>query len=584
MSAQQPVYHNRFAARSLRRTLIFYVMLGCLLPLVLVGFLTYSSIYAIFSNKIQSGISASLGQEAVNLENAINNLDFASKQFALDGQIVDEVSEFLQERQISRKSQMMTAIDQKINLVNFTNPYLGLTAYIMPDEENPVLFSNLAMNPNFDSKALPLFIHYNGADYYGPHPTQYSSSSNMVFSEQRIVRVGSEHKLYIYLETNYNLFRSILQQQTYGMKVTHVLVNEQGSMTYMEDESMPMQVREAVDAGFPELHKEVADYHLFRYPSAQGWQLIAVVSKSAFNSEMYAWLSKMLVLACSTLVFALLLALFIWKQIYRPLRKVNVEIVRMAENRTSPVSFTNVEEFDFVLNNFQNMKTTINDLIAEVANKEKQKGQFEIEKLLSQINPHFLHNTLNSVQWLARMNGQKEIDKLVTLLVKVLHYNLGKQSLIVTVEEEIEAMTNYMELQRIRYDYEFEFQLNVAGEVLQVAVPRFLLQPLVENAIYHGMSDRTGRIVITIEPVGLAEMLLRVEDNGSGIEPETIAKLLSGDDSKAKRGLGIGLSYVNRMLRQFYNGQMQFRIESELGQGTVVTIVIPRKAKEEFDD
>ncbi|SFE34893.1 two-component system, sensor histidine kinase YesM [Paenibacillus algorifonticola] len=584
MLAQQPALHNRFAARSLRRTLIFYVMLGCLLPLVLVGFLTYSSIYAIFSNKIQSGISASLGQEAVNLENAINNLDFASKQFALDGQIVDEVSDFLQERQISRKSQMMTAIDQKINLVNFTNPYLGLTAYIMPGEENPVLFSNLAMNPNFDSKVLPLFIHYNGADYYGPHQTQYNSSNNMVFSEQRIVRVGGEQKLYIYLETNYNLFRSILQQQTYGMKVTHVLVNEQGSMTYMEDESMPMQVRKAVDAGFPELHKEVADYHLFRYPSAQGWQLIAVVSKSAFNSEMYAWLSKMLVLACSTLVFALLLALFIWKQIYRPLRKVNVEIVRMAENRTSPVSFTNVEEFDFVLNNFQNMKTTVNDLIAEVAYKEKQKGQFEIEKLLSQINPHFLHNTLNTVQWLARMNGQKEIDKLVTLLVKVLHYNLGKQSLIVTVNEEIEAMTNYMELQRIRYDYEFEFQLKVAGGVLQVAVPRFLLQPLVENAIYHGMSDRTGRIVITIEPVGDTEMLLRVEDNGSGIEPETIAKLLSGDDSKAKRGLGIGLSYVNRMLRQFYNEQMQFRIESELGQGTVVTIVIPRKTKEEFDD
>lgn len=133
---------------------------------------------------------------------------------------------------------MMTAIDQKINLFNFTNPYLGLTAYIMPGEENPVLFSNLAMNPNFDSNMLPLFIHYNGADYYGPHQTQYSSSSNMVFSEQRIVRVDGGQKLYIYLETNYNLFRSILQQQTYGMKVTHVLVNEQGSMTYMEDESM----------------------------------------------------------------------------------------------------------------------------------------------------------------------------------------------------------------------------------------------------------------------------------------------------------------------------------------------------------
>ncbi|WP_239613976.1 sensor histidine kinase [Cohnella mopanensis] len=581
---RQLVSRNRFAARSLRQKLVIYLMIGCLLPLLLVGIVTYSSIYSILTGKIQSGISASLQQESASLENTINNLDFASKQFALDGQIVQEVSSFLQEKQIYKKSQIMASINEKMNLVNFTNPYLGLTAYLLPGTEDQILFTNLSMESDFDSNKLPSFITYNGAKYFGPHKTMYKDSTNIVFSGLRVVRVSGKQEVYIYLETNYNLFRNILSQQSYGMKVNHLLVNEQGNITYMEDKDLPEGIEKLTWDHSASDHREYKGYHLFRYDSPQGWQLIAAVKKSTFNSEIYSWITKMIVLALSTLLFAGLLAYLIWRQVYRPLRKVNVEIVRMAENRMTPVSFTNVEEFDLVLNNFQMMKTQVNDLIDAVAHNEKQKSQFEIEKLLSQINPHFLHNTLNTVQWLARLNGQKEIDRLVTLLVKVLHYNLGKQSLIVTIGDEIEALHHYMELQRIRYDYEFEFTVDVDNSALSVAVPRFLLQPIVENAIYHGVSERNGRVTIQIRTVDGDNVSLSVEDNGAGIEPEAVEKLLNDDEGSKRRGLGIGLSYVNRMLRRYYGDNVQFTIQSELGSGTKVSIVIPRKGKEEFDD
>ncbi|MDQ0089142.1 two-component system sensor histidine kinase YesM [Paenibacillus anaericanus] len=571
-------------ARSLRQTLVIHLMIGSLLPLILVGIVTYTSIHSILSGKIHSGISASLKQEAFNLENAIDNLDFASKQFALDGQIVAEVSDFLQEKQIYRKSQIMASINQKINLVNFTNPYIGLTAYIMPDAEDPVLFTNMSMKPDTLNLKLPEFIRYNGANYYGPHPTMYVVGDNLVFSEQRSVGVSGDQKLYIYLETNYSLFRKILNQESYGMKVTHLLVNQQGATTYVEDDNLPQSVIGAVGGNSHLPHEEHGGYHLFRYESPQGWQLIAAVKKSTFNSEIYTWFYKMILLSISTLLFAGFLGMFLWKQVYGPLRKVNLEIVRMAENRTTPVSYTNVVEFDFVLQNFQDMKNEVNELILAVSRNEKQKSQFEIEKLLSQINPHFLHNTLNSVQWLARLNGQKEIDKLVTLLVKVLHYNLGKQSLIVTIQDEIEAMRNYMELQRIRYDYEFEFHVEVSDEVMSVAVPRFLLQPLVENSIYHGVSEQSGKVDVTAIPFGLDHVLLRVKDNGIGIDPAKLEHMFSDEEEAKKRGLGIGLSYVNRMLRHYYGDQVQLDIVSEPGVGTTVSIIIPKKAKEDFHD
>ncbi|WP_276356785.1 sensor histidine kinase [Cohnella caldifontis] len=579
-----PLLRRRFEVRSLRRSLIVYLMIGCLLPLLLVGALSYSSIYDILSGKIRSGISASLNQEAAALEYTINNLDFASKQFALDGQIASEMSAYLQEQQISRKSQIMASINEKVNLVNFTNPNLGLTAYILPGAYDPVLFSNLTMDRAPDIQQLPPLLHYNGADYFGPHKTMYNNSDNLVFSEMRTVQVDGSQTLYIYLETNYSLFRHILNRQSYGMEVTHLLVGDRNNIAYVEDDGIPSEIRERVRLGGVSPHEEYKGYHLFRYRSPQGWQLVAAVRKSAFNSEIYSWLSKMLVLALSTTAFAGLLALLIWKMIYRPLRKVNKEIVRMAENPTAPVSFTNVEEFDFVLNNFQVMKNKVNELITAVARNEKQKSQFEIEKLLSQINPHFLHNTLNTMQWLARMNGQKEIDRLATLLVKLLHYNLGKQSLIVTVGDEIEAVRLYMELQRIRYDYEFAFHVRADEDVMNVAVPRFLLQPIVENAIYHGLSDGNGRIELTVGSEGDGSLLLRVADNGTGLEPGEAERLLTDDEGAKRRGLGIGLSYVNRMLRRYYGDRMTLRIDSEPGAGTTVTIVIPKMRKEDFDD
>ncbi|ASA20405.1 sensor histidine kinase [Paenibacillus donghaensis] len=577
-----PFVHSASATTSLRRTLVIYLLIGTLLPLLLVGVLSYTSIYSILTGKIGNGILASLRQEGSSLENTIENMDFASKQFALDGQIVEEMSAFLQAKQIYRKSQIMNSINEKINLVNFTNPYIGLTAYIMPGSEDPVLFTNMSTRRDFDIGRLPAFMRYNGADYYGPHSTMYAVGDNLVFSERRIVRVDGTHRLYIYLETNYSQLSRIFNQEAYGMQVNHLLVNQQGDQTYEIDGRLPAGITRAAGERSGIVHEQLDGYHLFRYESPQGWKLVAVVKKSVFNSEINSWLYTMLLLSLLTLLLAGVLAYLIWRRVYGPLRKLNLEIIRMAENVTTPVSFTRVEEFDFVLSNFQQMKEQVNELIVAVARNEKQKSQFEIEKLLSQINPHFLHNTLNTVQWLARLNGQKEIDKLVTLLVKVLHYNLGKQSIIVTISEEIEAIRNYMELQRIRYDYEFEFLVQAEEEVLAAAVPRFLLQPLVENSIYHGLSDQ-GKVEVLITADGGNRVLLVVRDNGAGMDPASLAELLSDDNAK-QRGLGIGFAYVTRMLRTYYGEQMTLQIHSLPGEGTTVSIIIPFKSKEEFDD
>jgi two-component system sensor histidine kinase YesM len=323
---------------------------------------------------------------------------------------------------------------------------------------------------------------------------------------------------------------------------------------------------------------------LFRFPSTQGWELTVAVKSTVFHGEINRWLIRFGMLMAGALFLSLLIAYAIWKMIYRPLRRVNQEIILMRDNRSTTFQYTYVPEFDLLLRNFWEMRQHIGELIETVKLNEKNKSRLEIEKLLIQINPHFLHNTLNTVQWLARMNGQKEIDKLVTLLVKVLHYNLGKQSIIVPLSEEIEALRNYVELQRIRYDYEFEVRIEVDPSVDHVPIPRFLLQPLVENAIYHGSSERNGAIAIVVTRTSENQALLRVTDNGEGMNREAIAALLTNQDETMKRGLGIGLHYVNQLVKKYFGSEHLLHVASEVGLGTTIEIKIPIRTKEELEN
>ncbi|XID93311.1 sensor histidine kinase [Paenibacillaceae bacterium WGS1546] len=573
-----------FKPGTLRRTLVVYLLIACLFPPILIAGYTYSSLYAILSNKIRAGIDASLRLEATGIENVLSNLDFVSKQFALDGQTAERVNDYLNAARVTEKAEMMKDIEKSLNVVNFTNPNLGLTVYYNPQAADPILFTNLAVGSDFRISDLPHFVRYNGASYFGPHITQYKNSANTVFSSMREVRTDSEDTVYIYLESNYNLFRKMMNSQWYGMNVAHYLINEQGKAFYADEGEAPFDP-EALDWNrVVSGDKPYQGHYLFGYESNQGWKLITAVDKDAFNREIDQWIWRMAALVIGSFAFAIVLAMLIWRKVYGNLRKVNREIVRMTGDRESPVSLTDIEEFDHLLNNFQVMKTTVNSLISEIGENERMKGRLETEKLLSQINPHFLHNTLNTVQWLARSNGQDEIDRIVTLLVQVLHYNMGKQSLIVTVRDEIGALKNYIELQGIRYEDELDFVMEIDEEALNVPIPRFLLQPLVENAIYHGKNEEHGIIRISIAKTSRDILRLEVADNGPGIDEVMVKRLLSASGGTRKLGMGIGLNYVRSLLARYYGNGDLLMIRSGPGQGTVLSVEIPTAIKEERHD
>jgi two-component system sensor histidine kinase YesM len=202
------------------------------------------------------------------------------------------------------------------------------------------------------------------------------------------------------------------------------------------------------------------------------------------------------------------------------------------------------------------------------------KSRLEVEKLLFQINPHFIHNTLDTVRWLARLNGQEQIERLVSILNKVLYYNMGKGG-TATLGREIACLNDYVELQQIRYDFQFEVDIQAGDELMDVPIPRFILQPLVENSLYHGLGD-DGWIEVKAGFEGEDCIRIEVKDNGLGMHVEEIRRLLdSGIEERRKTGMGIGIHYVNRMIKVQYGDRASLTINSELGIGTSIVLLIP---------
>ncbi|WDZ63724.1 histidine kinase [Paenibacillus polymyxa] len=566
---------------TLKKRIFLLFFLSAFIPFISIFAISYYTIDSIFANKINDGIRSNLQQVTSSLENSITNLNHVTQQLSYSGTLGKKMDEVL--KPSSNIFELIEARDElknELNVVTFTNPNIGLTLYYF-QKEGTTQFANFPIKDRFSPESLPVLSKSYGIAYYGPHMSMNRFDDQLVLSAMRKVQLPQRDDVYIYIESGFRLTQDILGYNQYKGALSHLILNGEGNIVYSE---IPDAMK--VGESFSSISKGAAkdgisrDYHWFKEDSSQNWSVISVISQAKYQQEKNQWLLQILLVALFFLGFTVFLAWLLWKMVYKPLGLFHSEINGMSQNpqKAGSQTRTQIPEFDFLLGEFSNMQHQIGDLFKEVQQKEKIRADLEVEKLLYQINPHFLMNTLDTVHWLAVMNGQGEIDKLVQSLNKLLYYNLGKLGQVYTMEEEIDALRQYLILQQIRYDFEFDVRISADDQVLQIPVPRFILQPLVENSLYHGLSDE-GFIQIEVT---LAKTLnILIQDNGAGMTEEAIQRLLNNRITEHKKvGMGIGLNYVHRMLRAQYGDQAQLVIESELGIGTSILLILPIKGED----
>ena len=271
-----------------------------------------------------------------------------------------------------------------------------------------------------------------------------------------------------------------------------------------------------------------------------------------------------------------ILATSITRAMYKPIKNMTDTVEKVSKGDLSlRVDVTTEDEIGTLCREFNHMLDNLEDLIARVTEEERLKKDAELEALQYQITPHFMYNTLNSIKYAALIKGEKELGGLIGDFVELLQASVNKKGTFISVADELHILKNYIHLQEFRYQGSFDVEYDIAKDAYGCYIPRLILQPLVENAILHGidMKGGNGRLVIRGRVEG-TRLTLSVIDNGRGMTKEQIEELLSSKAKKTNGLSAIGVPNVRERLELYYEAEGGITYESS-ENGTTATIFLP---------
>ena len=296
----------------------------------------------------------------------------------------------------------------------------------------------------------------------------------------------------------------------------------------------------------------------------------------------------------SVIAFALILMLCLFLSYYiplsitRPIRRLTQVTDQVAKgNLTVRSDVTGGLEARVLSDSMNTMIDKINELLEQVKTEQVRLRKAEFELLQSQINPHFLYNTLDAIVWLAEAGEQKKVVSMVGSLSDFFRISLNQGQDILDVREELQHVRSYLEIQQMRYQDILQYEICVPEELYSSRIPKITLQPLVENALYHGIKNKRGKGMIRIDgEMEDSDCILRITDNGRGMTPERLGQVREGIRNRNACETEIyGLYNVNERIRLNFGEKYGITITSTYGEGTCVTITLPRdKEVKDFDE
>lgn len=308
------------------------------------------------------------------------------------------------------------------------------------------------------------------------------------------------------------------------------------------------------------------------------WTTLVLVPKSFLLKDFYHYRNSMIII----LLIIVVIVLQVLPRVIGKLTKNIKELMKTMEeislgNIDAKPSISSVDEIGKLSEIFVDMMEKVQYLMEDIKVKEQGKRKAELEALQAQINPHFLCNTLNTIKYLAHLQNVKNISELTTSLVRLLRITIDKTDSFITIEEELEHVKSYLTIQSYKYADRFSTSFEVQEGVLKYKTIKMILQPLVENAIFHGIEPSGREGVITIKVfIENEHIKFKVIDNGIGMSGESIEKLMTNSSrSEKSRFSGIGVNNVSERIKLFFGTEYGINVYSQPGMCTSVEVNIP---------
>ena len=468
----------------------------------------------------------------------------------------------------------VTMNDVEIYGINETNHYLSLWSkkYEIPDKD--ILFENA----NLSKGRSVLVNNINDADTI--------QMIKMVKDLQTYKPIG-----YIRFGLKRNYIEKMAKNINFGSDGGVVIFDENLSKIsgIAHDSVLSKLLREKPSIGnfsYSEGKNEYTAVHI--HSDSTGWTTVGVIPLRYINKDLAGIQYLTVIIIVLTIIIGVTVSVIIAQSLILPLENTVNALekfsrgdfaVRLKENRCDEIGKLN--------RIFNKAIKEINELMQKVTQSEILNKEMEFKTLQSQMNPHFLYNTLDTINWLAFKEKQTEICNLVAAISSLIRASISNKKSIITIEQELDYVKNYIYIQHIRYKDRFDIIYDIDESLLKQAVPKLIIQPIVENAIIHGIENSKNKNLLYISVKRETEcIIIIVKDTGIGMTDEKVSELLKeplnaeGDEQKAHTNLG--LYAVHKRIQLMYGDLYGLTVQSQAGEGTTVTLHIPFTKKQEM--
>jgi two-component system sensor histidine kinase YesM len=397
------------------------------------------------------------------------------------------------------------------------------------------------------------------------------------------------------VDLKFNRIQELCQSMVIGKKGYNFVIDSDGNyvfhptqqLVYSDLKSEP--IRRIIDLVGDEARASWSDgerYFMVETSPLTGWHMVSVLRSDAIITD---WRNVQIGYALIGLVLFLIVGIAtntVTLGITKPIRQLQNTMKSVDTGEFHLIgSIRATDEIRELAREYDIMVSRIRELMKENIREQELKRKSDLKALQAQINPHFLYNTLDSIIWMGEMKQNKEVVMMTSALSKLFRISISKGREIISVKDEIDHVQSYLTIEEMRYRDKFDYIIDVDPSMYDHAILKITLQPLVENAIYHGIKEIDGRGCITIkgEKQG-EEILFTVHDNGRGMEEHQLRLLNSAlkdpfreHESPSNKGMGMGVRNVHARLQLYFGESFGLSCESGWGKGTTVSIRFPAR-------
>lgn len=564
-----------------RRIMVFFIPAIVALILIIAGINSYIY-YSSFFKESQQNIKGIVKQGSYTMDLYFQDVKTTVALLANDDDLIYMLTNY-DSMDVRERFYQQAEVDEKLRNTSLMREHIldciivGVNGYqtSMPDRAELKYERNL-----LEEEWMQPYIHETGGGFYytGAHLADYyygSETEHWVISVVfPVVRYG-ERLGYIIVDLDFQKMNKIVNAGNEIDSLRYLVVDSNGGIVFSDEEDeINTTLSDEIAA---KLEQEDAFFFPFRgtemfcvheKSSTTHWEFLCLVEKDTIIQPVVQ-MQRILgfVVLPVFLVITCLLSVRLARKVKRPLEEIVAQMDQIDIDHPKPFTVRNsVGEIEYLADKITEMSVKITNLINQVYKAEIKSKDAQIEALISQINPHFLYNTLQLIKTESIKGNGAEVSDTVNCLSRFLRYTINNRELYVTLSEELDYIRSYVEIYKKRFPGKYTLLIETEEGTENIMIPKLTLQPVVENAIKHGMSKKSGPGIISIRVKHESEFLVVIEDNGVGMEAAAMDALLARIHSADSSGVHVGLHNVQERLELGGGeGYGIFKLESEPG-------------------